>query len=205
MASHLGFPYATPLTVTSNQPEVVTDTLSLRRVVSSVDAQRWEMQIPLMPDSGGSQGLVNSVQVDREVKGGHTAFAIEVPQPLSTSATSTAPIAVSGAHMGGDTSVTIDSTAPFTIPAGLFITFRTSGKVHRVTQNVVYTAQNVTDGDTVTLNVFPALTANQADNTVITTDDVMMQVRYDNGNGLVSYTLNQGVVNRLAISVVEAL
>ena len=91
MASFMGFQYATPLTVSSNQPEVVTDTLSLRRVVSSTDAQRWEMQIPLVPDAYGSANLVNTIQVHREMSGGHTAFAIAAPQPLNTCLLYTSP------------------------------------------------------------------------------------------------------------------
>ena len=206
MSNYLGFDYLTPLTVASNQPEVATDTLSLRRIVSSTDAQRWEAQIPLEPDSGGVNNLINTIQVDREIKGGHTAFPLLIPQPLGTDTTSTANITVSGAHSAGDTTVDIDSTAIFSIPAGRFITFGTSGKVYRVTQNAVYSSANVTNGDTITLNIFPALVTDVTDNIVVTHDDVNMQVRYDNNNGgLISYTLNEGVVNRLTISVIEAL
>lgn len=201
MAQFLGFQYSTPLTVASNQPEVVTDTLSLRRVVSTTDAQRWELQIPLAPDTGGSANLVNTVQVHREVNGGHTAFQIAMPQPLNTDVTSPAPIAIFAPASAGDNTVTVGSTAAFNIPAGRFITFGTAGKVYRVTQTATSAGlQNIA-----TLNIFPALITGVANGIVVTHDGVNMQARHDVSGGLVSYTLTSGIVDRLTIGVIEAL
>ena len=200
MASFMGFQYATPLTVSSNQPEVVTDTLSLRRVVSSTDAQRWEMQIPLVPDAYGSANLVNTIQVHREMSGGHTAFAIAAPQPLNTDPTFSGAISTLGAHTAGTSTVLIAGTATFNIPAGRFITFGSTGKLYRVTTTAVSSG-----GASTAINIFPALVADVAGSTELVHTGVNMQARYENQGGLVSYTLNQGVVDRLTISVVEAL
>ena len=201
MAQFLGFQYSTPLTVSSNQPEVVTDTLSLRRVVSTTDAQRWELQIPLAPDSGGVGNLVNTVQVHREVNGGHTAFPIAMPQPQNTDVTATAAIAIAGPASAGDNTVTVGGTAAWSIPAGRFITFGTSGKVYRVTQ----TATSAGIQNVATLNIFPALITDVTNGIVVTHDGVNMQARHNVSGGLVSYTLTSGIIDRLTIGVIEAL
>lgn len=205
MTNFLGFDYVTPLTIASNQPELTTDTLSLRRIVGRTEAQRWEMQVTLEPDSFGSNGLLNTVQVHREVNGGHTAFTLPIPQLLNTSATSQADVAFSAPVLAGETEILITSTDPFVIPAGLFITIAGNSKVHRVTQ----TAASATAGSapfTATLNVFPSLTADRVVGALVTVSDVMLTARHNTDNGgIVGYTLSQGVVDRLTLSVTEAL
>ena len=206
MTSFLGFDYITPLSVASNQPELVTDTLSLRRVVGRTEAQRWECQITLQPDAFGSAGLVNAVQVHREVNGGHTAFTLPIPQPLNTAAVATTEIRASAARLAGNSAIVIDSTAPFSIPAGLFVTIAGGSKVYRVTTDVNFTPANLAAGESVTLNVFPAITRDVADNALVTVDNVLLTGRHNNNTGgLVSYTLAEGVVDRITLSIVEAL
>lgn len=202
MASFLGFDYVTPVTVRSNQPELVTDTLSLHRVTSRTGVQRWEMDVNLMQDSSGASSLINTVQVHREVNGGHTSFDIPIAQPLGAVPTSTMDVEVVGAHTVGDNTITVASLASFSIPAGVFIKFGNHTKVYRVTQALLAPAPSTN----VTLNIFPAIVNELTDATDVELSDINLRAYYNNDNGgLVSYTTTGGIINTAAVSVVEAL
>ena len=49
--------FAAPMTVKSNRPVSVSDTLSLKRFSSSSQAQRWEIETALVPANSGAQNL----------------------------------------------------------------------------------------------------------------------------------------------------
>lgn len=77
MTQFLGRDITTPLTIVSNQPEFVGDTLSLRRVTTRRTAQRWELEFGLAPDTTGE--LAGSTFAHRNTMGGHTVFSTPMP------------------------------------------------------------------------------------------------------------------------------
>lgn len=72
--SNIEMPFVTPLNIISNQPTAGSDTLMLKRLVSDMRAQRWEIQTRLMPMS-------NHPFLYRSVFNGYSnSFAIRPPQ-----------------------------------------------------------------------------------------------------------------------------
>lgn len=68
--------FVTPMTVRSNQPIFLSDTLSLRRVVTRRSAQRWEIETNLLPGTGGA----NSLFADIVNKGYDGTVFVAMPQ-----------------------------------------------------------------------------------------------------------------------------
>jgi hypothetical protein len=59
--SELAAIFAAPLSVSSNQPAFVSDTISLRRRVASQDAQRWEVESSIKPTNDSAAFIVSSI------------------------------------------------------------------------------------------------------------------------------------------------
>jgi hypothetical protein len=68
--------FATPLTIKSNQPAFVQDSMNLKRIASSQNIQRWEITSNLAPTQGGVNNLLHSIRY-----GYNTLAAIRMPQP----------------------------------------------------------------------------------------------------------------------------
>lgn len=195
MAQFLGYPYATPVTVNSNQPHFTTDTLNLSRTSAVSTAQRWEMQVQLGPDSTGR--LQADLQAHRTVNGFHTAFDIPIYQHHGLVASAAQPITVQAtANLNSDT-VMVLSQNTFTIPAGYYIRFSNHSKVYLVTQTLEGVA-NVAQ----TLNIFPRLRSALTTSDTVDITDINLRAKYDVVD-LIGYTYTRGIVTRATVSVVE--
>ena len=76
-ADELASVFAAPLSITSNQPEFSSDTMSLLRVVSFQGVQRWEVEAEIMPVSTTPEHLIQSVLL-----GGHSSAYVRMPQTV---------------------------------------------------------------------------------------------------------------------------
>jgi hypothetical protein len=61
LASELAAVFASPLSITSNQPAFVSDTGNLRRRVASQGVQRWEIETSIVPTNSSALFFVNSI------------------------------------------------------------------------------------------------------------------------------------------------
>lgn len=73
--SELQCVFSTPLSIFSNQPDYVQDSLNLTRTASSQNVQRWEIETKLSPLNGSSAYLTHSV-----LNGRHKTFYVRMPQ-----------------------------------------------------------------------------------------------------------------------------
>lgn len=84
--SELSYIFATPTTIISNSPVSASDSLNLRRVVSSHRAQRWEIETKVFPSDNDPNYLVNSV-----LAGYNKLVYIRMPQVLRREKRKTVP------------------------------------------------------------------------------------------------------------------
>jgi hypothetical protein len=157
--------FTAPLTIRSNQPVFVSDTLSLKRFISRRSAQRWEIDAGLEPLTTDAQDLM----VNLVTKGYSETVTVIVPQNYGVikARTATGTPVVSG--VAGASQVVISSGLSGLIPKGTFVKFSNHSKVYMTTSNLV--------GNGV-LTLFPALVSNVTGNMTYN-DNVQMQCLYD--------------------------
>lgn len=137
-----GSPIVAPLTVTSEEPAFVGDSISLRRTVASQKSQRWRLTFSVQPDIEKAGALfVDAVTTANDKSTMTMPQLVDVAKNLSVNGAS---LTASGA--AGDGSVTITGTAG-TIPAGTFIQFSDHDKIYVVTA----------DFSSGSMSVFPTL------------------------------------------------
>lgn len=117
--------FATPMTVASNQPIMLSDALSLKRTFTKRVAQRWEITSNIEPLSHEANRLFALF-----VKKGYTeSFDVSVPQnygALQQKTTTSTPLATGAAFSN---SVTLGNNNGL-LPAGTFIQFGNHPKVY---------------------------------------------------------------------------
>jgi hypothetical protein len=169
--------FVTPMSVVSNQPVFVADTLSLKRQVLSQGVQRWEISTNLEPSNNSADFLLHSV-----TNGYDQVFDIQVPQVFRRSintntATDVRTINTSAAGLSS-ISVSINGT----LNKGEFIKFTNHDKVYLLLNTLTVNSNTI-------LNLFPPLKNSVPDNTpILTGKAVLMKARYDTSTALgISY------------------
>ena len=160
--------FTVPLTIRSNQPVFVSDTLSLKRFISRRSAQRWEIDAGLEPLMNDAQDLM----VNLVTKGYSEAVTIIVPQNYGVVKARTAIGTATASGTIGSGQVSVSGLSGL-IPKGTFIKFSSHSKVYMTTTNVSFT-----NGISSTISIFPTLVA-AATGTMTHRDDVQMQCLYD--------------------------
>jgi len=167
--SELSYVFAAPLSVVSNQPVFVSDTLSLKRKVNSQDVQRWEIEATISPTNDSSNFLVHSV-----LNGHSEVFYLRMPQvyvPESKRISNSLTLSLNGTALIGVSTVNIAGLNGKILPKGEFITFAGDSKVYLVTR---------TSSDGTGINIYPPLRQNIASGASIKYGDkVTMLARYD--------------------------
>lgn len=163
--------FVTPLTIKSNQPIFVSDTLSLKRQVSKRAAQRWEITTNLEPLAYDAQDLF----VNLVTKGYSETVTIIVPQNNGSKRT-TILTAGSGLVTGSVSASQLSLTGMVgKISKGTFIKFANHNKVYMVTSDCIPTST----GTAYPLNIFPTLRVSITSIVVSFRDDVIMNCMYD--------------------------
>ena len=156
--------FAAPMTVKSNRPVSVSDTLSLKRFSSSSQAQRWEIETALVPANSGAQNLF----VDLVSKGYTTATKVLMPQNRGSylARTATGGALASGAAGGS----TITFSVSGMIPKGSFVNFGTDSKIYMLLGDAN------TNGS---VGIYPELRTNLSNATMHYAEDVVGSFYYD--------------------------
>lgn len=161
--------FTAPLTLKSNVPVFVSDTLSLKRVINKRPAQRWELETGVEPLSLDSSDLfVNLVS-----KGFTETVYITMPQNYGARnrlKASSVPVATGTVFSNSVTVVNLNNL----LPKGTFIKFSNHSKIYMTLNDLAAPGG--------TLNIFPNLKTNISDITFIYKDDVIMQCLYDTDN-----------------------
>jgi hypothetical protein len=174
----LAYKFAAPLKVISNQPVFGADTVSLRRVVTYQQVQRWEIETNVVPTNDSGVFLAHSVS-----NGYHTPIYVRMPQvwrPVKTSQNLSVKLGFNASV--GATTVHLTGVPATGLPVGEFIQFEPAGKVYVVTDSG-------TGGGTAT-KIFPSLAiAHLANDPVIYGDLVTMKAWMDSSVSLgITYT-----------------
>jgi hypothetical protein len=157
--------FTAPLTIKSNQPVFVSDTLSLKRFISRRSAQRWEIDAGLEPLTTDAQDLM----VNLVTKGYSETVTVIMPQNYGVVKTRTASGTPVVSGVAGQSQVVISSGLSGLIPKGTFIKFSNHSKVYMTTASL--TGNGV-------LTLFPALVSNVT-GSMTYNDNVQMECLYD--------------------------
>jgi len=135
--------FATPLTVRSNQPVFVSDTLSLKRQVNVQSAQRWEIDSSLEP----LNVTANELFVNLVTKGYNNSVRVKFPQNYGVIKRTTSTSLPRATGTLNASQITVSENIGL-IPAGTFILFGNHSKVYITTTDL--------NGSGV-VNIFPTL------------------------------------------------
>jgi hypothetical protein len=151
--------FITPLSIQSNQPTTVVDTVNLKRKTAKSLAQRWEIETSLSPIDPSTNFLINSVSAAH----GDMIY-IRMPQPIEVSEIP-----------GGERTVTlgtrglakVDISSKGVNMLGMFVKFSSHAKVYLVIKEdatsitvspslrqTLVTGEKVRYGDWVTMQGF---------------------------------------------------
>jgi len=161
--------FSTPLSILSNQPAFVSDSISLKRFTHKQNIQRWEIVTNIEPTNDSAEFMLSSL-----LNGYSEVLEVLVPQIYRMNSkyktTSTSNIAVGSNVSAGATAIPVSNNNG-TVYKGEFIKFSNHTKVYVVTQDLVGNG---------TLNIFPNLVSPVVtSNTVNYGNNVKMKVRYD--------------------------
>jgi len=162
--------FVAPMSVISNRPEWVSDTLSLkRRTGSQGGAQRWEISTKVEPLVGSPDLMVNMI-----IAGDSQVVDVEMPQVFRRSAstgTSLSTLTVTTTTAAGQSSVPVTMSG-VRVSRGEFIQFTGHNKVYLVTATLTGSGS---------LSIFPALRASVSGGSTLKwgNTDVVMKARYD--------------------------
>jgi len=191
--SELQLVFTAPMSVISNQPAFISDTLSLKRKASSQNAQRWEISAGIAPTNDTSAMLVHSV------KNGYTkVIYIRMPQPFGVSLVpASRNLTLNGAHLATSAFVSIAGLSGSQMVEGEFIAFTGDSKVYLVVGAGV---------NGIGVEIYPPLRRDLANNAVITHgDEVTLAARYDSDTQLGMKYTDGVLVNPGTLKFVEAL
>lgn len=187
--------FAAPMSVTSNHPTSLSDTLSLRRQSLRRSAQRWTISSNVEPLSYNAhqlfallvtKGLSETLQViTPQNYGAKMALTSVSPSPSSSASAS-----------AGATQVLIQNASGI-IPVGTFIKFANHSKVYMLTSDSVSGSP---------LNVYPPLRVDiPVDTSFKFKDDVIMTCYFDSDT-IIGMAYTDGILmDNGTIALVEAV
>lgn len=123
--------FTAPLTIRSNQPVFVSDTLSLKRQITVQSAQRWEIETGLEP----LNTTANELFVNLVTKGYHQPVKVLFPQNFSVWNKTTSVVNPRATGTLYSNQITVSENIGL-IPAGTFITFDNHSKIYITTNNL---------------------------------------------------------------------
>jgi len=213
MPQFLGFDYATPLSITNNEPRFITDTQSLRRYSARTGAQRWELSISFV--GGKNQDLSSAFQSHYMQFGSELAFNLPMPQNKYAESRLTiadvdnnlVAVRVSRDASANDQFVYIQDTEnniPYLIPNGYFINFSGHSKVYQVLEDAsAGIEENTSDTDEIQLKIGPRLQSNISAGTLLILQNVNISVKHELVNTNITYS--DGLMQRSTLNFVENL
>jgi hypothetical protein len=160
--------FVTPMSVVSNQPVFVADTLSLKRQVLSQGVQRWEISTNLEPSNNSADFLLHSV-----TNGYDKVFDIQVPQVFKKSGETSTATVVQVNFAAAANSSTISCNINGSLLKGEFIKFSNHDKVYIV-------LNTVSSSISAQIQIYPPLRKPVSDSTLmLIKQEVVMKCRYD--------------------------
>ena len=159
--------FVTPMSVISNVPTFDSDTMSLKRNVQRMTAQRWEITSRVQPLSTDANELF-ALLVS---KGSFDTLEVTMPQNTGAIHKRVITTAVKPKGTGDVDGLTFTVTSANTIPVGTFIRFANHSKIYLLTSKAgsIY-------------GIYPALQSAVLDESFDWLDDVIMPVYLEPGS-----------------------
>jgi hypothetical protein len=185
----LSYGFSTPLSITSNQPAYISDTLSLKRKVNSQKVQRWEVSAEIIPTNDSPNFLTHSVK-----HGFSEVLYIRMPQVYRNKKQPQVSVTLSNSVGNGGINIPITKASPVNLE-GQLINFSGTSKVYLVIKD---------NGSSI--EVFPPLLATITMGAHIIYEDLtILYARYDADTRL-GITYSDGILaSPGTIKFVEAL
>lgn len=183
----------------SQQPTMISTSLSGKEQRAQVSSQKWALRMQLRNLSDADRRTLQAFV--QEQNGSLTAFELQLPSDLADSSGGyTGSIAVDGAHSAGDTTISIStsaSTGTYAVKKGDLIRFAGAVKTYMVTNNQTVDASGNAD-----ITISPALQSDLTDTTAVTHTNVSVNVRIDNE---FSYKMGQELFADVRMDFVEVI
>ncbi len=185
--------FVAPMTVRSNTPVYLSDSMSLSRYAARRPPQRWEMETNVEP----LYREANDLFAFLVEKGVTSSFQIMVPQNYGVLMARTAEDTLTAVlGYAGDSSLKISEVTGL-IPMGTFLRFANHTKVYMLTHDV-----EAAQGEQV-IEVFPPLMTDVINQAIVYRDDVRMEVFLD-GDSVIGMSYVDGILmDNGAIRMVE--
>ena len=181
--------FAAPMTVRSNTPVFISESLALTRRIRKSSAQRWEIDSSLEALNGDA----NTLFAHMVLHGMHTPVNVVMPQPVAAikQFAGVSPQAVQAASPVGQAFVPTD----IQVVVGTFIRFSNHSKIYCVMSCLL--------GG---VSIFPSLRKAVDDTVTISfEDDVIMPAYYDTGTVSGAVFVDGVLMDLGAVKLVEAL
>lgn len=184
-----GLRYCTPVVIESVIRSWSNESLSLSRDTLSLDAQKWIIELALEPDRMGDKQAGANLSVHRARHQDGSSFTLPMPQHLGVPEVDATTLQVENDHAAGETSLPVRKVPGeplIPIPKGRYFKFSGHDKIYQITEPTVFRGTGTVIE---TLNVFPALQENVADDekldfspdiTVIYAPDTLARIVYNN-------------------------
>ena len=161
-----GSPILAPLTIESNQPIYVSDTVSLKQIRTAMNAQRWEVSFDTATNDNAVELLIASCDGQSNVSTMIMPQLKEVDDAYtadSDSGSTNGPLLFShGAHAAGDDTITLSRLEGVGfLPKGSFIKFSNHNKVYLLKTDV--DLDSMTLSTYVDVEIYPSLRVSVAD------------------------------------------
>ena len=161
--------FVAPMTVRSNSPVFLSDTIALHRLVKRRKGQRWEIETRLEPMVGGEEDMF----VHMLSRHHHKTLQVIMPQNYgAVMARQGSPTITAVTGTIGQSQVAIQPFSGF-IPKGTFLQFAGHSKVYMLVQDVTGIAFDQV------INIFPPLLAAPTGVQMKHLDDVILTCYYD--------------------------
>jgi hypothetical protein len=129
LRSELACEFATPLVIATNEPELVSDTVSLKRVGATTGHQRWEITAAIAQTKEATPLMLSLTRAGRS-----RDILIRMPAMLDAEVDGVAPVQLTANVAPGATSITVSSSV--NLKPGVFFQFQGHPKVYMVDNRV---------------------------------------------------------------------
>ena len=196
-----GSPIVAPLTIESNQPMFVNDTVSLKQIRTAMNAQRWELSFDVITNDNAVELLIAQTESPQAIK---TMIMPQLKEVCDSGYGNVYNdfISTTSNYTAGESTINLTKqTGTGTVPRGSFVKFSNHNKVYLLLTEL--DLSTFTSGD---VNIYPSLRQDLSTGVQMQTfDDVTISYRpsIDNAKGI---TYSDGILaSPGTINIIEAI
>jgi len=204
-----GSPIVAPLTITSNQPVYVSDTVSLKQIRTAMNAQRWELSFTTITNDNAAElllascdGLANtSTMIMPQLKEICDAYTADGDY----GSTDGPAVFTDGAHSAGTDTISISRLQGVGfVPKGSFIKFGNHTKVYLLKTDIDLDSMALSD--VVDIEIYPTLRKAISNDTQVELGEEVLLTNFPSIDNQQGITYQDGVIASLGTTtIIEAL